>query len=230
MKLSVVFEKLLSAYSEQNWWPVTEPGELLPTYKKRDRLTEQQKFEVCIGAILTQNTDWKNAMKALEQLNKAKMLSCNALAAARQPAIAKLIRSSGYFNQKAKEVSLFAKYLRANYSCSVEKLFEKPLEELRQELLSLHGIGPETADDIILYAAGKPSFVVDAYTRRFVERFFGKKMDYDEAKQFFEGQLPKDAQLFNEFHALLVEHGKRNCGKKPVCGKCFLSENCFFQR
>jgi len=222
-------KKMLSHYSYQNWWPVTEKGEFLPTYKKRGSLAERQKFEICAGAILTQNTDWKNVMKALENLNRAKMLNCEKIASAKQAGIAKLVKPSGYYNQKAKKLILFAKYVKKNYSCSVSKMFEKPLAELREELLSLHGIGPETADGIILYAAGKPSFVADAYTRRFVERFFAQtKTDYVEVKAFFESQLPADARLFNEFHALFVEHGKRSCRKKPNCAECFLKKECPF--
>jgi len=231
MKPLAICKKMLNSFGPQHWWPVTEEGETVPTYKKRSHLTEQQKLEICAGAILTQNTDWKNVMKALENLNKAKMLSCEKIANAKQARIAGLVRPSGYFNQKAKRLVLFAKYLKKNYNCSCSKMFEKPLEALREELLSLHGIGNETADDIILYAAGKPSFVIDAYTMRFVERFYGKeRISYVEAKLFFESQLPKDAALFNEFHALLVGLGKRFCRKKPVCGQCFLRAHCLFAK
>lgn len=229
MKPIELYRVMLKQFGEQLWWPVTEPGETKPSYKKRKHLTEKQKLEVCIGALLAQNTDWKNAMKALENLNRAKMLDCCKIANSRLPAIAKLIRPSGYFNQKAKRLVLFARRLRKHYGCSCSKMLEKPLEGLRQELLSLHGIGNETADDIVLYAAQKPSFVVDAYTTRFVERFFGKqRMNYVEVKAFFEHALPSDAALFGEFHALLVEHGKRFCRKKPGCGKCLLEGHCAY--
>lgn len=229
MKPIAVYKRLLPEFGPQFWWPVTDKGCLVPSYRLRKVLSEEQRFEICAGAILTQNTDWKNVMKALENLSKARMLSCERIANAKQERIAKLIRSSGYFNQKAKRLVMFAKHLKKNYNSSCSKMFEKPLEELREELLSLHGIGNETADDIILYAAGKPSFVVDAYTMRFVERFYGKeRISYVEAKQFFESQLPKDVALFNEFHALLVELGKRFCRKKPNCSECFLEKHCGF--
>lgn len=231
MKPIELYNTILKHFGEQLWWPVTDAGEITPTYKKRKHLTEKQKLETCIGALLTQNTDWLNVMKALENLSKAKMLSCQKIANARQQTIAGLVKPSGYFNQKAKKLQAFCKYLEKNYSCSVNKLFAKPLPALREELLSLHGIGQETADDIILYAAEKPSFVVDAYTMRFVERFFAQpKKDYVEVKRFFESRLPKNVQLFNEFHALLVEFGKQYCKRKPVCVECFLRKECAFPK
>ena len=229
MKPIAVYKEMLSVFGEQLWWPVTEKGETRPSYRKRKRLTENQKFEICAGAILTQNTDWKNVMKALENLSKAKMLDCQKIANSRQQTIAKLVRPSGYFNQKAKKLIHFSRHLKKNYNCSVSKMFAKPIEELRTELLSLHGIGNETADDIILYAAEKPSFVVDAYTTRFVERFYSKpRMSYVEVKDFFEHELPSNVQLFNEFHALLVEFGKRFCKRTPLCKECFLKKQCSF--
>ncbi len=226
-----LYKKLFARFGPQLWWPVTEDGETRPTYKKRKKLTEQQKFEICVGAILTQNTDWKNVMKALQNLSKEEMLSCEKIANARQQTIAGLVKPSGYFNQKAKKLQAFCKYLKKNYSCSVNKLFAKPLPALGEELLLLHGIGQETADDMILYAAEKPSFVVDAYTMRFTERFFAQpKISYVEVKRFFESRLPKNVQLFNEFHALLVEHGKRSCKKNPNCRECFLGKECAFPK
>jgi endonuclease-3 related protein len=229
MNLLQVYKKMLSFYGRQNWWPVTDAGELSPTYKPRKRLAENQKFEVAIGAILAQNTNWKNVEKAIVNLNKAEMLDCKKIANAKQKALAELIRPSGYYNQKAKKLVLFAKYLQKNYSCKVEKLFEKQARELRAELLSLHGIGNETADSIILYAAGKPVFVVDAYTKRLLQNFFAfQKTSYGEAQNFFEFQLPSDLDIFKEFHALIVEHAKRFCRKKPDCKECFLNNICQF--
>jgi endonuclease-3 related protein len=229
MKPVQLYKKLYAHFGPQRWWPVTDAGEITPTYKKRKRLTEKQKLEICLGAILTQNTDWKNVMKALENLSRAGMLSCRKIAGARQATIARLVKPSGYFNQKAKKVKAFCRHVEKNHGGKLDSMLGKPLAELRAELLSLHGIGNETADDIILYAGEKPSFVVDTYTKRFVERFYGKKgMDYVEVKAFFEQHLPNNAQLFSEFHALLVEHGKRYCRKKPDCGQCFLGKQCIF--
>ncbi len=231
MKPIELYKAMLSHYGEQLWWPVTEEGETRPTYKKRKQLTENQRLEICIGAILTQNTDWLNVMKALENLNRAGMLSCAKIANARQPTIAQLVKPSGYFNQKAKKLLLFCRHLQKNHDCSVNKIFAKQLPVLREELLSLHGVGHETADDMILYAAEKPAFVVDAYTTRFTGRFYGKEeLGYVEVKWFFERQLPASVPLLSEFHALLVEHGKRYCRKKPLCGECFLRKWCLFAR
>ncbi|MDD5163698.1 MAG: hypothetical protein PHD95_05845 [Candidatus ainarchaeum sp.] len=234
-----LYRKLLFFYGRQNWWPVTEKGKTIPTYRSRKRLTETQKFEIAIGAILAQNTNWKNVEKAIVNLNRAKMLSCKKIARAKQQKLAGLILLSGYFNQKAKKIILFAKYLEKNYSCRIEKLFEKPFGELRMELLSLNGIGPETADSIILFAAGKPVFVIDAYTARIAKRFFpgflkasrkasASKSLYEEAQIFFESQLPSDLEIFREFHALIVEHAKRFCRKAPLCKECFLNNICQF--
>jgi endonuclease-3 related protein len=231
MKLIALYKRLLSHYGPQSWWPVTDEGETKPTYRKRKKLTENQKFEICVGAILTQNTDWKNVVKALENLNRAGMLHCGKMAGARRGKIAALVKPSGYYNQKAKKLHAFCQHIEKNYGGAVGRMLSKPLPLLRAELLSLHGIGNETADDIALYAAGKPSFVIDAYTIRFLERFYGKqRINYAEAKAFFESALPQNAGLFNEFHALLVEHGKRYCKKKPLCGECFLRQYCLFSQ
>jgi len=227
MRPAELYRAMLSHFGEQHWWPVTDEGEHAPSYRPRKALSEKQMLEICAGAILAQNTDWKNAMKALEALNRAKMLDCEKLGAAPKRKIALLVRSSGYYNQKAERLKKFCKYLEKNYSGDLRKFLSKPLQELRPELLSLHGVGNETADDIALYAAGLPSFVVDAYTLRFVGRFFGKKgVGYVEAKAFFESRLPADAAMFGEFHALLVGHGKRYCKKQPACAECFLQAEC----
>ncbi len=226
----MLFEKLFSEFGAQKWWPVTDTDSITPTYKQRKRLTGQQKFEICVGAILTQNTAWTNVSKALEQLNKSRMLSCRAIAKAKHKKLAVLIRSSGYYNQKALRLKNFSKYLEKNYNCSIEKLLAKPLAELRKELLSLNGVGKETADSIILFAAGKPVFVVDAYTKRLAERLkLHGKFDYDSLQEFFDGALQKDARLFNEFHALIVRQCKENCKKKPACENCCLKLDCAFR-
>ena len=228
MKLIELYNAMSKQFGPQNWWPVADEGSTTPTYEQRKRLTEGQKLEVCLGAILAQNTGWRNAAEALEALHREKMIGCKKIVDAGQEKLAVLLKPSGYYNQKAKKLKAFCSHVGKNYSGSLGKMLSKPLRELRAELLSLHGIGNETADDILLYAAGKPSFVVDAYTVRFLERFFGKKdLNYVEAKAFFEQQLPADTELFNEFHALLVEHGKRYCAKSsPKCGQCFLRASC----
>ncbi|MEM0360334.1 MAG: hypothetical protein QXK06_03295 [Candidatus Diapherotrites archaeon] len=230
MEKKKLFEKLLGFYGGQNWWPVTSEGSLKPTYEPRKCLSEKQKFEISVGAILTQNTSWKNVEKAISNLHKAGLLSVKGICECPQKRLALLLKPSGYYNQKAKKVKFFASHLKKSYGGSIEKMLSLSLPQLRRELLSLHGIGPETADSIILYAGGKPVFVVDAYTKRIAERFYGKKFSsYVELQAFFEAGLEKDAELFSEFHALLVEHGKRFCTKaKPKCPECPINKNCWF--
>ncbi|MBI2564959.1 hypothetical protein HYV79_03135 [Candidatus Woesearchaeota archaeon] len=227
-KINQVYHALIDAYGKQGWWPVTDKGEVFPEYKKRKAFSEKQMLEVCIGAILTQNTSWTNVEKAIMQLNKNKLINVNKLAKIDQSKLAQLIRSSGYFNQKAERLILFAKYLLNNYSGSINKFFNKPLQNLRQELLSMHGIGPETADSIILYAAKKPVFVIDAYTKRIFSRlgFCEKDISYHELQKMFHERLDCDFKLFNEFHALIVKHAKQYCKKKPECNNCPLNSKC----
>lgn len=224
-----LYKIFLQNFGSQNWWPVTDKGKNFPTYKKRKELTEKQRLEICIGSILTQNTNWKNVEKAIVSLNNAGMIDAKKISSAKHGTIAKFIRSSGYFNQKAKKLKIFCKHVLNNYNGKLSKFFEKTLEELREELLSIHGIGQETADSIILYAAQKPSFVADAYTKRFLERYYGKtKKSYVKVKDFFEQNLPKKSETSSEMHALLVEFSKQYCRKKPLCGKCFLRQSCVY--
>ena len=215
MQPKQLFEKLFAAFGEQYWWPA-EQG-------------KNREFEICVGAILTQNTAWGNVEKALQNLKKAKMLSCSAIANARKQKIAKLIRSSGYFNQKAERLQLFCRHIESKYNGSLKKMLSKPVAELRKELLSLKGIGKETADSILLYAANKPVFVIDAYTKRLAERLkLHDKLDYDSLQAFFESALERNAQLFNEFHALIVRFCKQTCKKEPLCTECFLRVHCYY--
>ncbi len=228
MKPLKLFNLLLNAFGEQGWWPVTEPNAVKPSYKKRAGLTKRQKFEVCIGAILAQNTSWKNVEKAIENLSRNGLLSVKAINSCSQKKLALLIRSSGYFNQKSVRLKRFAAHI---YNGSIEKMLSKPVEKLREELLSLHGIGPETADSILLYAAFKPVFVVDAYTKRIAERVFAKKFhSYAELQAFFESGIPKSVACYNEFHALLVELGKNYCSKNPKCSECPINKNCYYYK
>jgi len=210
MQLKELFKKLYEEYGPQHWWPA------------------RSKFEVCVGAILTQNTAWRNVEKAIANLRSARLLSLEKIASADVKKLAELIKPTGYYNQKAHRLKLFCNYVLEKYS-SLDNFFSLPLEELRKELLSINGIGEETADSIILYAANKPTFVVDAYTRRIVSRVYGIDFStYSDLKQFFEDNLPKSTNLFNEFHALLVEHAKLHCRKKPSCAGCVLLTECKF--
>ena len=213
-----IYEKLLYRHGKQGWWPIK--GE----YKPR-KLSEKDRLEICIGAILTQNTSWKNVEKAIQELYAHKLIDLKRLLSIDENQLAKFIRSSGYYRQKAKKLKIFAKHV-LKYD-SLSNFFKR--KNLREELLLLWGIGPETADSIILYAAEKPVFVVDAYTKRIMSRFGVCKPDveYHKLQDFFHKHLPRSHKLFNEYHALLVEHAKVNCTKKnPACLDCPISKSC----
>lgn len=203
-----IYQELYKFYGSQHWWPA------------------ENWFEVVVGAILTQNTSWKNVEKSIENLKDKDLLEPFKLYRISEEKLAELIKSSGFYNLKSKRLKNFLKWLNG-YDFDVNKLRKKDLLNLREELLSIKGIGKETADSILLYAFEKPVFVVDAYTKRMFTRLgFRLSKDYDEIKDFFEKNLPKDAQLFNEFHALIVNHSKEYCKKVPNCKKCFLKEKC----
>lgn len=208
-----LYNALSEKFGEQHWWPAREG--------------KDKALEICFGAILAQNTSWKNAEKAIAELHKEKMLDVEKIAKYNSKRLAMLIRSSGYHNQKARKLKEFCAHLLENYKGDLSKMLGKQIPELRNELLSLNGIGNETADSIILYAAQKPVFVIDAYTKRIAERFgITDEKDYLKLQEFFESRLKKNERLFNEFHALLVKFGKEFCRKKPECGECFLNKDC----
>ncbi|MCX7781277.1 MAG: endonuclease III domain-containing protein [Negativicutes bacterium] len=204
--LARLFDALLKAYGPRNWWPAQTP------------------FEMMVGAVLTQNTSWKNVEKAIA--NFGDRLTPAFIAEALPEEIACIIRPSGYYNQKAiKLKALTAWYQR--YGCDIGKARQANGEQLRGELLAVKGIGPETADAILLYALYKPFFVVDAYTRRILHRLgYEVPQAYESVRGMFEANLPRDVYLYNEFHALLVEHAKRHCQKQPACGRCPLEAVC----
>ena len=206
-----IYSKLLRYYGHQNWWPVRhsfKPGEL----------------EICIGAILTQNTNWRNVEAALENLAKAKKLSAQDIASSSLPALEKLIKPSGFFRQKARRLKAFCRYV-ANYDGNFYR------DITREQLLVINGIGKETADSILLYACSKPFFVVDAYTKRVFSRLgFIDEEGYEEIRSLFEDSLPRNAGLYKEFHALIVEHAKRTCKKEPLCAQCPLQKECKYSR
>ncbi len=186
-------------------------------------------FEVCAGAILTQNTAWTNVEKALGALHAAGLMSPAAAAACPLPRLERAIRSSGYFRQKARRLREFCRRALREHPEGLRAWFAAAgAAELRAELLSYKGVGPETADSMVLYAAGKPSFVIDAYTRRIGERFrLARGLSYDGWKALFESALPPDVKVYNEYHALLVKLGKDLCGKtKPLCAACPLRGGC----
>jgi endonuclease III related protein len=199
------YDALFAAHGPQHWWPGRTP------------------FEVIVGAILVQNTSWSNASPAIENLRRAKLLTPHAIEKVATPRLQRLIRSSGYFRQKTKTLKAFIRFLRRAYQGSLSRMFRAPTPTLRDQLLAVRGIGPETADSILLYAAKHPVFVVDAYTRRILERHGHPhaRLRYEDVRQLFEQTLPPDVALYNEFHALIVHTGKHFCRPRNLrCGEC----------
>jgi len=210
-KIKDIFEFLIEAYGSQYWWPAKD---------KKNKETE-----IIIGAILTQNTAWTNVEKAIENLRKNKLINFKKINKINSKKLANLIKSSGYYNRKAKKLKAFSNFMK-KYNYNLKKLENK--KNLREELLKIHGIGKETADSILLYALNKPVFVIDAYTKRIMHRLklAVENASYDDLQELFMKNLIKDSKLFNEYHALLVKLGKDVCKKKPVCDKCPLADIC----
>ena len=181
-----------------------------------------------MGAILTQSAAWGNVEKAIANLKEARVLSPRALRQLSLSEVARLIHPCGYYNAKALKLKSFAQWLGENYEDDLDRLFANSVDRLRQQLLSVHGIGQETADSIILYAANKPIFVIDAYTRRILNRtgLTPKGNSYSAYQSLFMNNLPADRSLFNEYHALLVCLGKDVCRKRPLCQQCCLNGIC----
>jgi endonuclease-3 related protein len=206
--------RLMSKYGPQHWWPGDSP------------------FEVIIGAILTQSSAWTNVEKAINNLKSADALSPEAILNLSLEQLAQLIRPSGYYNAKAVKLKSLVGWLDTNYQNDLNTLSAVDTGTLRSLLLSVHGIGNETADSILLYALGKPVFVIDAYTKRIISRIglISAESSYSEYQQFFIGKLPVDIKLFNEYHALLVRLGKEACRKIPFCYRCCLRDMCRFAR
>ncbi|MFH1645176.1 MAG: hypothetical protein ABIB11_02030 [Candidatus Omnitrophota bacterium] len=202
-----IYDLLLACYGHRNWWP----GETA--------------FEVCVGAILTQNTNWNNVEKAIINLKNHSLLDPEALFRTQVKKIASLIKPAGYYNLKAKRLKSFLDYLFLVYAGDIGIMRQTPVRILRKELLAVNGIGPETADSIMLYALGKAVFVVDAYTRRIgcCLKFISEDYSYYDVQDVFTSNLPKRVKLFNEYHALIVEHGKNTCKKKTRCEDCVLA-------
>ena len=208
MHLRELYEELLRAYGPQHWWPAETP------------------FEVVVGAILTQNTAWRNVEKAISNLKREGLLDPDSILRASPDVLRELIRPVGFYNQKLQRLLDVCRLIK-RYG-GLENLFSLPMEELRRTLLSVKGIGPETADAIILYAANKPTFVVDRYTYRLFTRLglWQGPYKYEALKRFVESQIPPNVEVYKEFHALIDEHSKRVCCKKPHCHACFLRERC----
>ncbi len=201
-----VYNTLLAAYGPRNWWPARTP------------------FEMMVGAILTQNTTWKNVEKAIN--NFGNRLSPEFLENVAVEELAGIIRPSGYYNQKALKLKALTTWF-AKYSYNIDKVREVNGETLRLELLGVKGVGRETADSILTYALHKPYFVLDAYTKRIFSRLgYEIPASYDELRLRIENNIPQELYLYNEFHALIVEHAKRHCSKAPSCGGCPLLNGC----
>ncbi len=203
-----IYETLLKAYGSQHWWPADTP------------------FEMMVGAILTQNTSWKNVELAITNLKRANMLDCESIASSNLQQLGEIIRPSGFYMQKARYLQQFALYYYK--SGTFHGLSKWPTSTLRKQLLDLNGIGPETADSILLYALNRPIFVVDAYTRRLFVRLehFGHELAYDAVQHYFQQRLPESVTLFQEYHALIVAHAKDHCKTKPQCFDCPLFDAC----
>ena len=225
MDLLALYHILHNAYGSQGWWPVADTGKSFSTYRKRARLSESQQWEIIFGAILTQSTSWKNVEHAIAELRKRGLLDPERIQKIPMRQLALCIRSAGYHNQKAKKLKSVAKFLTQH---TLRNLRSMPREELRELLLAQYGIGPETADSIMLYALRKPTFVLDAYTRRIMARIQGRAMSDDQLRKEFMHALDTDAELFGEFHALFVAHAKAHCRKIPNCEQCPLQDQCRF--
>lgn len=204
-RLRLIYEKLYLHFGSQHWWPA------------------DTHFEVIIGAILTQNTSWRNVESAIGNLKREKIMAPLKLYRLNEKKLAKLIRPSGYYNIKAKRIRHFLDFLFEKHSGDIKKMFKQGLPELRQEILSVNGIGPETADSILLYAGNLPTFVVDAYTKRIFSRhkILDEDMDYHSVQEIFMKNIRPNVRLYNEYHALIVRLGKDICKKaSPRCDVC----------
>jgi len=210
--LSSIYERLTACYGPQHWWPGETP------------------FEIVVGAVLTQNTAWANVRRAIQNLQQAGLLTLEALHRADADTVRALITPSGFYNVKYRRLRHLLDYLAAQPD-GWNRLRTAPLEILREELLAIHGIGPETADSILLYAFERPTFVVDAYTRRLFGRLGERwlaEAPYEAVRAHFMAHLPSNHALYNEYHALIVVHGKARCRKRPLCAGCPLKNDCLF--
>ena len=203
-KIIEIYHKLYHAFGPQHWWPGDSP------------------FEIAVGAILTQNTNWANVEKAIASLKNKRALSAKGIHEMKTEKLALFIRPAGYFNVKARRLKAFIHFLINEYHGSMGRMKNEKLDTLRTKLLNVHGIGPETADSILLYALDNPVFVIDAYTKRALSRHsvINHDENYERIQDLFHETLKRDTELFNEYHALFVRLGKTYCRKKPLCDGC----------
>ena len=214
-RLIDLYEKLLHAYDVQDWWPGREDP-----------------FEVIVGAILTQHTTWANAASAIDSLRRAQAMTPEAIRTAEARDLQAPIRTSGFYRAKATTLKAFRGMLWNDHADDLSQLLAQPLVDLRAKLLSVRGIGDETADAILVYAAGKPSFVIDAYTRRLLKRlgWIEGSESYRTIQAAFTRALPTDAEVFAEYHALIIQHGKIHCRSRPRCDGCPVEGMCNFSK
>lgn len=211
LQLAEMYERLEEGFGDLGWWPAETAEEMM------------------IGAILVQNVTWKNTVKAIEALRDHGLLSLQAIHDGDETLIATCIRPTRFFNMKTRRLKAFAAHVTDRYAGHLDKLLHQPMEALRNELLSIEGIGEETADDIVLYAANQPSFVIDAYTRRILARCLqiSPNVSYGELRHWFMNHLPKDVRMFNQFHALIDRLGHAVClNRNPQCDICPLHPMC----
>jgi endonuclease-3 related protein len=209
-RLQDIFDRMLARYGEQHWWPADTP------------------FEMMVGAVLTQATAWTNVEIAIARLKDADALSPAAIRGMDTDTLAALIYSSGFYNAKARKLKALAQFLGEAYDDNIDAMRLVYGAKLRRELLGVKGIGEETADAILLYALGKPSFVIDGYTRRLISRLgiAPESEAYSAYQKLFSDNLQQDTAMFAEYHALIVQHGKEACRKTPVCEGCCLRSVC----
>lgn len=208
-RLIQLYEKLLAAFGNRDWWPADTP------------------FEVCVGAILAQNTAWSNVKLAMANLKAAQALDAFTLYSMPHDELAELIRPARFMNVKAQRLRNFMVHLVERRQGDLNQLFAGDIDSVRKELLSIKGVGKETADSMILYAGDKPIFVVDAYTKRVLVRhgLVDERADYDQMQELFHACLPRDPSFYNDFHAQIVAVGARYCKKKPKCDECPLGQD-----
>ena len=206
--LMTIYRRLFERFGPQGWWPGESP------------------FEVAVGAILTQNTNWANVEKAISNLKSARVLSPRRLFLMPERELAALIRPSGYYNVKARRLKALIAFIHGEYGGDLQRMFKEPLVPLRERILMVKGVGPETCDSILLYAAGKPIFVIDAYTKRVLSRhgMISDGTSYSAVQELFMRGLPTDVALYKEYHALFVRLAKSFCKTKPQCAGCPLEQ------
>jgi endonuclease-3 related protein len=226
---SKIYKILLKEFGNLNWWPMDK--------RYHEINNSDPRFEIIVGAILTQNTTWVNVEKALNNIKTKNLLDINNISDIDNEILPDLIKPSGYFNQKSKRLKILAEYIKDNFNGNLDVFFNRKLHEIRNELLSLNGIGPETADSILLYAGNFSIIVVDAYTKRICQRLPIKvDITYQDIQNYFQSELSKEYtkkelnKVFNELHAQIVILGKTYCKKKPDCMNCPLKKICNFKK